>query len=252
MKNVFLIPSFLILMLSSRLAWCADKAASIQPHPLPVKVAFVLGDQAVPTDFAGPWDVFSSIHLPDEGQGMDARMPFQLYTVGAGTAAIRTTGNRHSGMAITPDYSFDSAPEPDLIVVPAMDSAPGLVAWLQKMAGRDKTIVSICTGAFWVAKAGLLDGRTATTHRGTLEGLAKRYPKVKVVGGVRFVQDGRIYTSAGISAGIDLALHIVDQYYGRAVAQQTADSLEYESDGWKRSTPAPQSVNKQVNKQVNK
>jgi len=118
--------------------------------------------------------------------------------------------------------------------------------WLRKMGGRDKTIVSICTGAFWVAKAGLPDGRTATTHRGTLEGLAKRYPKVKVVGGVRFVQDGRMDTSAGVSAGIDLALHIVDRYSGRAVAQQTADSLEYESDGWKRSAPARQQVNKQV------
>lgn len=241
MKNVLLIPSFLLLLLSSQLAWCADKPSSATRPAVPIKVAFVLGNHAVPTDFAGPWDVFSDVHLPDEGQGMDARMPFELYTVSASTAAIRTTGNRHPGMAVTPDYSFDNVPEPDLIVVPAMGDTPGLTAWLQKMAARDKTIVSICTGAFKLAQAGLLDGRKATTHRDEIAVLAQRFPKVKPVSGVRFVQDGRIYTSAGISAGIDLALHIVDQYYGRAVAQQTADLLEYESDGWKH--PAPQRVN---------
>lgn len=245
MKSVLLIPSFLLLLLSSQLAWCADKPSSAARPAVPIKVAFVLGNHAVPTDFSGPWDVFSDVHLPDEGQGMDARMPFELYTVGAGTATIRTTGNRHPGMAITPDYSFDNVPEPDLIVVPAMGDTPGLTAWLQKMAGRDETIVSICTGAFKLAQAGLLDGRKATTHRDEIVVLAQRFPKVRAVNGVRFVQDGRIYTSAGISAGIDLALHIVDQYYGRAVAQQTADALEYESDGWRRPVAAPQQANKQ-------
>ena len=137
-------------------------------------------------------------------------------------------------MAITPDYSFEDVPEPDLIVVPALAITPGLSAWLRQMHGRGKTIVAICTGAFHLADAGLLDGRAATTHRGAVQSLARRYPKIKAVDGVRFVQDGTIYTSAGLSAGIDLAFHIVDQYYGRAVAQQAADVLEYEGDGWKR------------------
>lgn len=243
MKYPLLILSFLLL-LSSQLCSAAEKSSTPASPPPPVRVAFVLGEEAVPTDFAGPWDVFASIHLPDQGQGMDARMPFELYTVGASKTAIRTTGNRHPGMAITPDYSFDTVPEPDLIVVPAQNGAPGLNAWLQKMHARQKTIVSICTGAFRLAEAGVLDGKTVTTHRGAIEGLAKRYPKLHAVGGVRFVQDGKIYSSAGVSAGIDLALHIVDQYYGRAVAQQTADSLEYESEGWKRPAPAVRQVMK--------
>lgn len=234
MKNPLLVLSFLLL--SSQLCSAAETSLPIvPPHAAPIKVAFVLSEDAVPIDFAGPWEVFSNVHLPDQGQGMDERMPFELYTVGASTAPIRTSGNRHPGMAITPDYSFDTAPEPDMVVIPAQRGAPGLSAWLQKLHEHHKTIVSICTGAFRLAEAGLLDGKTVTTHHGATQALAKRYPKLHVVSGVRFVQaDGQIYTSAGLSAGIDLGLHIVDQYYGRAVAQQTADALEYEGTGWKR------------------
>lgn len=234
MKKSLLILS--VLLCSTRLCAAAETASSAPASTFkPVKVAFVLSDDAVPIDFAGPWDVFSSVHLPDHGQGMDERMPFSLYTVGASKATIHTTGNRHPGMAITPDYAFESAPEPDIVVVPAQQGAPGLSAWLQKLHAHHKTIVSICTGAFQLAKAGLLDGKTVTTHHGATQGLAERYPNLHVVDGVRFVQaDDEIYTSAGLSAGIDLALHLIDQRYGRAVAQQTADVLEYEGIGWKR------------------
>jgi hypothetical protein len=125
MKNPVLVLSFLLL--SSQLCSAAEKSLSIvPPHSPPIKVAFVLTEDAVPIDFAGPWDVFSSVHLPDQGQGMDERMPFELYTVGASAAPIHTTGNRHPGMAITPDYSFDTVPEPDLVVIPAQRGAPGL------------------------------------------------------------------------------------------------------------------------------
>lgn len=242
MKHSLILMSFLVLLCSQLCAAAGVTRPGGPPHPPPIKVAFVLGDYAVPTDFAGPWDVLSSVHLPDEGQGMDARMPFELYTVSASTATIRTTGNRHPGMAITPDYSFDTAPEPDIVIVPAQKSPPGLSAWLQNMHERGKTIVAICTGAFRVAEAGLLDGKTATTHRNEVEILARQHPNIKVVKGVRFIQDGKIYSSAGISAGIDLTLHIVDQYYGRAVAQAAADDMQYESTGWKWPGRAPQQV----------
>lgn len=234
MKKALFALSFLLS--SSQLCSAAETPSSAAARHVPVKVAFVLSEDAVPIDFAGPWEVFSNVHLPDHGQGMDARMPFELYTVGASKATIHTTGNRHPGMAITPDYSFDSAPEPDIVVVPAQRGAPGLSAWLRKLHEHHKTIVSICTGAFKLAEAGLLDGKTVTTHHGAIQDLAERYPKLHVVSGVRFVQaDDEIYTSAGLSAGIDLALHILDQRYGRAVAQQTADVLEYEGTGWKKA-----------------
>lgn len=238
MKKTLFVASFLLLF--SQLCSAAETASSTTARRFePVKVAFVLSEDAVPIDFAGPWEVFSNVHLPDNGESMDERMPFKLYTVGASTAAIRTTGNHHPGMAITPDYSFDNAPEPDIVVVPAQRGAPGLSAWLRKVHERHTTIVSICTGAFKLAAAGLLDGKTATTHHGATQDLATRYPKLQVVSGVRFVKaDDKIYTSGGLSAGIDLALHLVEQRYGRAVAQQTAKVLEYEGTGWKRGAQA--------------
>lgn len=237
MKKSLLVLSFLLLSSQPCLA-AEPSSSSATPRFEPVKVAFVLSEDAVPIDFAGPWEVFSNVHLPDNGQSMDERMPFKLYTVGASTAAIRTTGNHHPGMAITPDYSFDTAPEPDIVIVPAQKGAPGLSAWLRKVHERRKTIVSICTGAFKLAAAGLLDGKKATTHHGATQDLATRYPKLHVVTGVRFVRaDDEIYTSGGLSAGIDLALHLVEQRYGRAVAQQTAKVLEYEGTGWKQPAP---------------
>lgn len=234
MKKALLVLSFLLL--SSQLCSAAvPSSPSMKPRFEPIKVAFVLSEGAVPIDFAGPWEVFSNVHLPDNGQSMDERMPFSLYTVAESTAPIRTTGNHHPGMAITPDYSFETAPEPDIVIVPAQRGGPGLSLWLRKLHERRKTIASVCTGAFKLAAAGLLDGKTVTTHHGATQELATRYPKLKVVSGVRFVRaDDEIYTSGGLSAGIDLALHLVERRYGRAVAQQTAKVLEYEGTGWKR------------------
>ena len=214
MTKVLIALSFLLL--STRPCSAAGTSpAAAAPDFKPVKVAFVLTDDAVPIDFAGPWEVFSNVHLPDDGQGMDERMPFALYTVGASTAPIRTTGgHHHRGMAITPDYSFDTAPEPDIVIVPAQKGAPGLSAWLRKLHERRITIASVCTGAFKLAAAGLLDGKKATTHHGATQELAASYPKLQVVSGVRFVRaDDQTYTSGGLSAGIDLVLHIVEQRY---------------------------------------
>ena len=211
-------------------------AAGHPPHPAPIKVAFVLTDGAVPIDFAGPWEVFESTHLPGDDMNMDmeARMPFELYTVGASTAPIHSSGSRHPGMTITPDYDFKTAPEPDLVIIPAERSAPGMNEWLRKLHDNHKTLASVCAGAFRLAETGLLDGKPATSHHDTLATLAERYPRIKVQQGARYVQSAdNLYTSAGLSAGIDLALHIVAQYYGTEVAQQTADTLEYEGKGWK-------------------
>lgn len=206
------------------------------PAGRPIKVAFILSDGAVPIDFTGPWEVFENVHLPAAaGMDMEARMPFELYTVAPSTAVIHTAGNHHAGMAITPDYDFASAPEPDVVVLPAQDGGPGLSAWLQKLHADHKVIVSVCTGAFRLAESGLLDGKEATTHHGAYDALAGKFPNVKVVRSVRYVQsDPTTFTSGGLSAGIDLALHIVDGYYGRSVTQQVADVMEYRGTDWKK------------------
>jgi len=110
-----------------------------------------------------------------------------------------------------------------------------MIEWLKKVDGQKKLILSVCTGAFKLGEAGLLDGKPATTHHDFFDRFAMKYPKVKLQKGKRFLQsDNRTFTPGGLSSGIDLALHVVDLYYGREVAQRTATYMEYEGTGWKR------------------
>lgn len=219
-------------------------AAPAAPSPLPVpegrniRVAFVLGEGAVMIDFAGPWEVFQDVHVPGRGHDMASQMPFELYTVAATREPVRTSGagvaGRPGGMLVTPDFTFAEAPRPDIVVVPAQSPSEGLSEWLQAVRAQDALIMSVCTGVFRLAEAGILDGRQATTHHGALQRLANRYPEVRVQQSVRYVEaDPLVFTAGGLSSGIDLALHIVERYFGREVAQATADEMEYQGDGWK-------------------
>lgn len=209
-----------------------------------IKVAFVMSEGATMIDFAGPWEVFDNVMLDGYGDDMDASMPFELYTVGPSTAPIHTSGSHHPGMIVTPDYSFADAPTPDIVVIGAQRGGPGLSEWLQKVHGQDRIIMSVCTGAFKVAKAGLLDGLSSTTHHAFFDQFSSQFPKVKLVESVRYVQASpTLFSAGGLSSGIDLALHVVDEYYGEAVAQKTADYMEYQGTGWKTNVgaaaPAP-------------
>lgn len=207
--------------------------------PRKVKTAIVLTEGATMIDFAGPWEVFQDTHVPAFGENMDHQMPFKLYTVGASREPIKTSG----GMTVVPDYSFADAPAPDLIVVGAQRGAPELKDWLLAQYNRGATLVSVCTGAFKLAATGLLDGKEATTHHDFYTPFRENFPKVKLVESRRFVQSGeRLYTAGGLSSGIDLALHVVELYYGREVAERTAVYMEYEGQGWKSpagNTAAP-------------
>jgi transcriptional regulator GlxA family with amidase domain len=119
-----------------------------------------------------------------------------------------------------------------VIVIPAHQSSEKLIEWIGKAsAGADLTM-SVCAGAFSLARTGLLKGKTATTHHDFLDDFAKRFPDVQVKRGVRFVEHERVATAAGLSAGIDLALRVVERYFGRDAAQRTATYMEYESRGW--------------------
>jgi transcriptional regulator GlxA family with amidase domain len=232
MKHVFAVVLFASCAIQGAHAGDMDGKLT-PPKNRPIKVAFVMEEGAVMIDFGGPWEVFSNVMLPGKKDMQDS-MPFDLYTVGASKKPIHSSGSHRPGMIITPDYDFSDVPEPDLVVVPADMGSPALTAWLKKMNADHKIIMSVCTGAFNLAKTGLLDGKSATTYHGALDELAKQYPDIKVVRGVRYVQSSpTLFTSGGLSAGIDLALHIVDEYYGRDVAQATADGLEYQGTGWK-------------------
>lgn len=198
------------------------------PKDRPIRVAVVLAERATMIDFAGPWEVFQDTAVGD-------RNAFELYTVAQTKAPLHTTGGANRpGMSVTPDYSFDDAPTPDLIVVGAQSVSPGLTAWLQKMHAGDTVIMSVCTGAFKVAAAGLFDGKPATTHHDFFDSFAQQFPKVQLVRDSRYVQAGpRLFSAGGLTSGIDLALHVVAEYYGENVAQQTADYMEYQSTAWK-------------------
>jgi len=187
-----------------------------------IPVAFLMSDDAVVIDFAGPWEVFENVLVA-------GRHPFQPYTVAETTAPIQASG----GMTIVPKYSLASAPPPKVIVIPAQsEPSAAVVAWLRNAARASDVTMSVCTGAYLLAKTGLLSGQAATTHHSAYVDLAMSYPDISVKRGARFVESGNLATSGGLSSGIDLALRVVERYYGRTTALRTADNLEYQGLGW--------------------
>jgi transcriptional regulator GlxA family with amidase domain/YHS domain-containing protein len=219
----------------------ANAAASVPKMEVPlvplappadgVPVAFLLSNGAVMIDFAGPWEVFQDAHVTSRSQ-----TAFNLYTVAETTKPVVVSG----GMTIVPNFALRTAPPPKVVVVPAQsDPTPAVKEWLVRMAREADLVMSVCTGALVLAQAGLLDGRAATTHHSAFGILAMNYPSVALERGVRFVDGGRVATSAGLSAGIDLALHVVARYYGKDAALQTAYDMEYQSASWlSASNPA--------------
>ena len=193
-----------------------------------IPVAVAISDGVTVIDFAGPWEVFQDVMIPDRGKDMDEQMPFQLFTVSEKTEPLSGS----AGLKLVPDYAFDSAPQPKVIVVPAQRGSQALHAWLRKMSTSTDLIMSVCTGAFQLGKAGLLSGKSATTHHDFLDRFAKTFPDVSVKRGLRFVEEEKISTAGGLTSGIDLALHVVERYFGREVAEATATYMEYQSKGW--------------------
>ena len=193
-----------------------------------IPVAFAISEGVTVIDFAGPWEVFQDVHVSDRGTDMEEQMPFQLFTVSDKTEPLTGSG----GLKLVPDYTFETAPQPKVVVVPAQRGSEALHAWLRKMATSTDVVMSVCTGAFQLGKAGLLKGKSATTHHEFLDRFAKTFPDVNVKRGLRFVEEEKISTAGGLSSGIDLALRVVDRYFGREVAQNTATYMEYQSKGW--------------------
>jgi transcriptional regulator GlxA family with amidase domain len=132
-----------------------------------------------------------------------------------------------------PDYSYETAPQAKVIVIPAQDSSEAMLQWIRKSSTGADLTMSVCVGAILLAKTGLLNGKSATTHHDAYKYFAKEFPKVQVVRGVRYVEEGNLATSGGLASGMDLALHVVERYFGKEVAEATAYNLEYQGQGWK-------------------
>lgn len=189
-----------------------------------IPVAFLLSDGAVMIDFSGPWEVFQDVNIPGRSDAA-----FSLYTVAASKNPIRASG----GMKIAPDYTFANAPAPRILVIPAQsDPSAATKDWIRKVAKNADVVMSVCTGAFVLADTGLLAGKPATTHHSAYVRLASQFPDIQVKPGARFTESGNIATSGGLSSGIDLALRVVERYFGREVARQTAFDMEYQGQGW--------------------
>ena len=186
-------------------------------------------------DIAGPWEVFNDAMLTTKGKvwhesdGDDMMMPFKVYTVSDSLKPVDA-----NGLTIVPNYTFDNAPKPQVIVIPAQGGRTAAQkTWLLANSATADVTMSVCTGASMLAAYGLLDGQTATTHHAYQQSLQKKYPAVRFVSGTRFVENDKIATAGGLTSGVDLALHIVARYYGSEVAQVTASFLEYHSELWK-------------------
>lgn len=183
-----------------------------------MSICFYLQDGVEVLDFAGPMEVFSYAG-------------FKVFTVSRRKEAIVAQGI----LKIMPDYSIEDAPPSDILAFfggntqgPSKDSA--LIQWVKGRKETTQFYFSVCTGAFILGRAGLLDGLTATTFHSSIEGLREALPSTKVLAGTRFVDNGRVITTAGISAGIDGALHLVAKLKGDQVAKEVAEYMEY--DKW--------------------
>jgi transcriptional regulator GlxA family with amidase domain len=194
----------------------------------PITVAFAMSRGATMIDFAGPWEVFQDVMVMNAKDPEGHRHPFRLYTVSEKTDPLESSG----GMKIVPDYTFDNAPAPKVVVIPAQAGSPALHAWLRKIVDSTDVTMSVCTGAFQLGRAGLLSGKEATTHHEFFDQFAKAFPDVKLKRGLRFVEGGKISTAGGLTSGIDLALRVVERYFGRETAERTAFYMEYQSKGW--------------------
>jgi putative intracellular protease/amidase len=150
------------------------------------------------------------------------------------------------GMSVNPGFTFATAPRPDVLVVPGGTvnpqlENPAVMRWIRESAKGAEVVLSVCNGAFFLARAGLLDGLEATTFAGLIDQLRAEAPKARVVTDRRFVDNGRIVTAAGLSAGIDGSLHVIEKLLGKGAAQLAAVSLEYDwrpDSGWARASLA--------------
>jgi transcriptional regulator GlxA family with amidase domain len=181
-------------------------------------------------DFAGPFEVFSRTRLVPgiESRRNEDSAPFRVFTVAGSVDPVTATG----GLQVIPHHSFDSAPPIELLVIPGgfgtrplLEDQP-VLDWIRRTAERAERVTSVCTGSLLLAKAGLLKGRRATTHWGALDTLQSLDPTIQVERSLRVVEDG-IISSAGVSAGMDMAFTVVERLCGSAVADETARYIEY-------------------------
>lgn len=188
-------------------------------------------------DFAGPYEAFTAVNYSDE------QKLFEVFTVAEHPDALRS----RAGVRIVPDYTYEDAPKIDILVVPGGQGTrreidnPVAIDWIRSVAAEAELTTSVCTGSFLIGKAGSLNpGNKATTHWGSIQRMRDDFPGVEILEGVRFVDDGAVISSAGVSAGIDMSLHVIERLCGAEVAAGSARLMEY--DYWTPSEAIAQAA----------
>jgi transcriptional regulator GlxA family with amidase domain len=192
------------------------------------RVGIVLFEDIEVLDFCGPFEVFSAARL-NEDKRREEPSPFEVWLVAEYPEPVTSTGS----MKVIPHYTFENCPPLHILVVPGGWGTrkelnnPTMLKWLRARAAEVETLTSVCTGSILLGFAGLLNGRHATTHWRSLSWMREAFPEVTVEFQKHVVEDGRVVTSAGISAGIDMALKVVGRYFGETIARATARHMEY-------------------------
>ncbi len=239
---VRLLPLLILPLALTIVAIRARSAAEVPPQPcfpgntvnasstmqtaqfqkVPVRnVAIFIFEGVQIIDYTGPFEVLGQAH---DGQ----KRIFNVYTVAEKAGPITT----NMGMTVVPKYTFADMPKTDVLLLPGGDvrkgvESPEVIKWVQATAANAEFVMSVCNGAFYLGKAGLLDGLSATTFYGLIDPLKELAPKAHIVKNQRFVDNGKIITTAGLSSGIDGALHLIEKIVGRGRAQEVALNLEY-------------------------
>ena len=196
-------------------------------------VGIFLYDDVEVLDFAGPFEVFSTASRVNARLFPDASALFNVFTVAQSSRKVFARG----GLRVAPDEEFGTHPPIDILIVPGgvvmeeLDK-PAVIQWIRKVGQQEADLTaSVCTGAFLLAKAGFLTGKSATTHWEDIADMQAMFPSVTLKENIRWVDEGQVITSAGISAGIDMALHLVARVAGEELAVKTARQMEFD---WQR------------------
>jgi transcriptional regulator GlxA family with amidase domain len=200
----------------------------INENQLPLTAGILIFDQVEVLDVAGPFEVLAVTRLNEERR-QEELSPFRVLLVSENMDQVSAIG----GLRFTPDVTKDNCPELDLLIVPGgwgtrtQIKNTDLLKWIANKSSRTRLTVSVCTGSSLLGKAGLLDGREATTHWRNFDFLRQAAPNAYIREDLRFTMDNSIFTSAGISAGIDMVLHIVSYFFGTKIGEATARQMEY-------------------------
>jgi transcriptional regulator GlxA family with amidase domain len=191
-------------------------------------IAIFLFDEVEVLDFGGPFEVFCTAGRMAQRSHPLLPSPFEVFTVAQKEGLVQARG----GLRIQAQTIFSNSPKIDVLLVPggvvtAEMEKSEVIAWIKRTAPGATVVASVCTGAFLLAKAGLLDGLPVTTHWEDMADLGQQFPQVQVKEGVRWVDTGKVVTSAGISAGLDMSLYLVEKLEGRDLAVRTARQMDY-------------------------